>query len=70
VEGCRGEYYDKQVTVKGDTARTIADVINAVYRENGLKRRVRVKLSKDSTPYIKLTDADLRLLKLEATLEP
>jgi len=46
----------------GEAARTVADTINALYREKGAERRVEVRQLKDGTPYIRLTNVDLELL--------
>jgi len=52
------------VKVDGGAARTIADVINAVYREMGVERKVEVRQRKNGTPNIILTNEDLELLGL------
>jgi len=57
-----GKYVSRQVTIHGQAARIIAEAINAIYREMGVKRRAEVKYDKDSTHYIFLTNEDLRLL--------
>jgi len=51
-----------QVQIVGEAARAIADAINTLYRERGVDRRVEVRLLKDGTPYIILTNVDLELL--------
>jgi len=57
-----GKYVGRQVEVAGEAAEAIAKAINAVYREMGVERKVEVKLHKNGTPYIKLTNVDLELL--------
>jgi len=59
-----GKYRGDVVRLKGKAARAIAEVINAIYREMGVDRRVKVKQMEDGTPYIALTNVDLRLLGL------
>jgi len=41
---------------------TIAEAINALYREMGVERKVEVRYDRDGTPYIRFTNVDLRLL--------
>jgi len=60
-----GKYSGRQVEIYGETAPTIAEAINAIYREIGVERRIEVKQMKDGTPYIKLTNVDLELLSLK-----
>jgi len=57
-----GKYNGRQVQIHGEAARTVADAINALYSQMGIERRIGVKYGKDGTPYIKLTNVDLRLL--------
>jgi len=57
--GKRAKLY---VQIYGEAARIVADAINALYREMGVERRVEVRYGRDGTPYIKLTNVDLRLL--------
>jgi len=57
-----GKYVGRQVTIHGQAARIIAEAINAVYHGMDIERRVEVKYDKDGTPYILLTNEDLRLL--------
>jgi len=57
-----GKYVGRQVTIHGQAAHIIAEAINAIYREMGVERRAEVKYDKDGTPYILLTNEDLRLL--------
>ena len=61
-----GKYRNRKglVLIAGKAAPTIADVVNDLYREMGVERRVEVKYNKDGTPYIQLTNVDLRLLGL------
>ena len=59
-----GKYSGKQVMIYGEGAHAIAEVINAAYSEIGVSRRVEVKQMEDGTPYIALTNVDLRLLGL------
>jgi len=61
-----GKYVGKHVQIYGEAVPTIADAINAIYRERGVERRVEVKYDKrKGTPYIKLTNVDLELLGLK-----
>jgi len=57
-----GKYVGRQVTIHGQAVHIIAEAINAVYHGMGIERRVEVKYDKDGTPYILLTNEDLRLL--------
>jgi len=50
--------------IYGEGAHAIAEAINAVYSEMGVERRVEVRYNKKNTPYIQLTNMDLRLLGL------
>jgi len=59
-----GKYRGDVVRLMGKAARSIAEVINAVYSEISVNRRVEVKQMEDGTPYIALTNVDLRLLGL------
>jgi len=59
-----GKYNGRQVQIYGKAARAVADAINALYREKGVDRRVEVKQMRDGTPYIKLTNVDLKLLNI------
>ena len=59
-----GKYGGKQVMIYGEGAHAIAEAINAVYSEMGIDRRVEVKYDKKDTPYIQLTNMDLKLLGL------
>jgi len=58
-----GKHVGKHVQIAGYAAHTVAEAIDAVYREMGVERRVEVKLHKGA-PYIYLTNEDLRLLGL------
>jgi len=60
-----GMYAKWYVMIAGDAARTVADAINAIYRERGVERRVEVKYYKNNVPYIRLTNVDLELLGLK-----
>jgi len=64
-----GKQSARKVEVAGEAAPVIADTINAVYNGMGVDRRVEVKYYKNDTPYIQLTNEDLRLLGL-ARREP
>ena len=57
-----GKYDGKQVLITGEAARAVADAINAVYREIGVKRRIVVRQKKNNVSYILLTNVDLKLL--------
>jgi len=58
-----GKYVERHVNIHGEAVSTIADTINALYREMGIDRRVEVKYGKrKSIPYIQLTNIDLELL--------
>jgi len=59
-----GKQSGRQVQIYGETARVVADAINAMYRERDVERKVEVKQMKDGTPYVKLTNVDLELLGL------
>jgi len=59
-----GKYRGDVVRLTGKAAHAIAEVINAVYSEISVNRRVEVKQMEDGTPYIALTNVDLRLLGL------
>jgi len=55
-----------QVQITGEAAPTIAEAINALYREMGVDRRIEVKYDKRyNAPYIYLTNVDLRLLDIK-----
>jgi len=57
-----GKYRDRFVIIAGKAVHAIADAINAIYREIGAERSIEVKYDKEGTPYIQLTNVDLRLL--------
>jgi len=58
-----GKYDGKRVFIAGEAACTIADAVNALYREMGVERRVEVKYNKrHDAPYVLFTSEDLRLL--------
>jgi len=59
-----GKYSKGVMRIYGDAARAIADVINALYREMGVERRIVAKYNRDGMPYILLTNVDLELLGL------
>jgi len=59
-----GKYDGKQIWIYGEAAPTIAEAINAIYREMGVDRRVEVKFHKD-VPYVNPTNIDLELLGLK-----
>jgi len=60
-----GAKYDgTQVQIYDEAARAVADAINALYSQMGVEMRIEVKYDKDGTPYIRLTNVDLRLLSL------
>jgi len=59
-----GKHVGKQVQIAGKAAVAIAEAINAIYREMGVERRVEVRQMKNGVPYVKLTNEDLRLLRL------
>jgi len=59
-----GKYVERQVQIAGETARTVAEAIFAIYSEMKVERRIEVKQLKDGTPYIRLTNVDLELLGL------
>jgi len=54
----------RHVQIAGKAAPTIAETINAIYREMGVERRVEVRYDKKSTPYVRLVNVDLELLNL------
>jgi len=58
-----GKQSGRKVDFVGEAARAVADAINTLYGEMGM-RRVEVKYDKMGTPYIRLTNEDLRLLGL------
>jgi len=60
-----GKYSGEELRIAGEATPTVADVINTLYNEMGVDRRVEVKSHKDGTPYITLTNVDLRLLGLK-----
>jgi len=61
-----GKHVGLHLQIAGEAVPTIAEAINAVYREMGVERKVEVKLHKHKdVPYIKLTNVDLRLLGLQ-----
>jgi len=60
-----GKLSGRQVIIAGEAAPTIAEAINAIYREKGVDRRVEVKYDRKGTPYIYLTTVDLELLGLK-----
>jgi len=57
-----GKKSGRHVLIFGEAAPTIAEAINAIYRERGVERRVEVKHGKDGAPYIYLTNVDLGCL--------
>ena len=57
-----GKQNGKHVIIHGEAAPIIAEVINAIYREMGVERKVEVKRLKNGEPYIRLTNVDLGLL--------
>jgi len=58
-----GKYDSRQMRIFGKAASAVAEAINAIYSEMGVERRVEVKYDKrKGTPYIKLTNVDLKLL--------
>jgi len=59
-----GKYVDRLVMIYGEVARAIAEAINAIYREKGVDRKIKVKYKKGA-PYIYLTNTDLELLGLK-----
>ena len=58
-----GKQSGRKVDFVGEAARAVADAINTLYGEMGM-RRVEVKYDKKDTLYIRLTNEDLRLLGL------
>jgi len=57
-----GKKSGRHVLIFGEAAPTIAEAINAIYRERGVERRIEVKYDKrKGTPYIYLTNVDLEL---------
>jgi len=60
-----GKQSGRQVQINGEAAQAVADAINALYREMGVERRVEVKYDRKGTPYIYLTNVDLRLLDIK-----
>ena len=61
-----GKYRKRQVQIAGEAVPTIAEAINAIYREMGVDRRVEVKYDKyRDRHYIILTNVDLELLDLK-----
>jgi len=60
-----GKKSGKVVQIIGEATRVVADAINAIYSKMGVNRRVEVKLHKNGTPYIRLTNVDLELLGLK-----
>jgi len=57
-----GKYDGKKLRVYGDVVHAVADIIGSLYRERGVDRMVEIKLMKNGTPYISLTNVDLSLL--------
>jgi len=53
------------VIITGEAASTVAEAINAIYSEMGIDRRVEVKYDRKGTPYIRLTNVDLRQLGIK-----
>ena len=61
-----GKYDGKQIQIYGEATEAVAEAINALYREIGVERRVEAKYDKrHDTPYLKLTNEDLRQLNLK-----
>jgi len=61
-----GKHAKLQVKITGKATPTIAEAINALYRETGIDRRVEVRHDKRyNAPYIQLTNIDLELLGLK-----
>ena len=61
-----GRKAKRQLIIKGKNVRTIAEAVNAIYRERGVERRVEVKYDKHKdVPYLQLTNVDLRLLDVK-----
>jgi len=52
------------VQIAGELARTVAEAINAIYREMGVKRKVKMRYNRAGVPYINLANEDMRLLGL------
>jgi len=59
-----GKLSGRKADIVGEVAHIVAGAINAIYREMGVERRIEVRYGKDGTPYIRLTNEDLRLLGL------
>jgi len=59
-----GKHTKWHVQIAGESARTVAEAINAIYREMGVERKVEVRDNKKGVPYINLTNEDMRLLGL------
>jgi len=62
VAGGKYSISNKVIQITGEATRVVAEAINAVYSEMGVERKVEVKQMKDSTPYVNLTNVDLKLL--------
>jgi len=61
-----GKQSGRQVAIASDAAVAVAEVINAIYRERGIERRVEVKRYKHKeAPYIYLTSVNLELLDIK-----
>jgi len=60
-----GKLSGRQAIIHGEAARSVADAINAIYREMGVDRRIEVKYGKNGVPYIYLTNEDLRQLGIK-----
>jgi len=58
------KHVGRHVQITGEAAPTIAETINAIYREMGIERRVEVRYDKKGTPYVRLANVDLELLNL------
>jgi len=52
------------VDIYGETVRTVAEAINALYSEMGVERRVQVRQKKTGVFYTRLNNVDLELLGL------
>ena len=55
--------------IHGETAHTVAEAINAIYREMGLEKRVEVMYDKKGVTYLRLTNEDLKLLNIDVLTE-
>jgi len=57
-----GKLSSRQVKIAGEAVCAVADAINAIYSNMGMKRRVEVRYDKKGTLSIRLTSVDIKPL--------